>query len=513
MQKTMKAEIAALNSESGEWRYSSLELPAKKYEIEDAMHRAGIVAAETYREYSLYGCELLPQLSQLRPDSPSIEELNYLAKRLSELNEEERLVLRAVAPKYLDSKAEEGLVSVKDLINLTYGLGKVSLASNIDNYEELGQLAIDSEMVEGWEEVPEQLKPYFDRGKLGREKQKEDGGVFLDGKYIYAGDYRLEEVYNGRDLPVEKETEDYIFRLKLARVSEACSGASESERKSEWIALPIARSKADAFAKALGADRIEECVYLDFESAIPQISSEQYGDMQDFDKLNSLAEKLLQLPPSEQIKYKAILSAEEPKGIEELLKAVRELGRYEFAPQAEDAAQFFKSYLLRHTDTKFDPKWLDTLTIRSESQELVELLGAKVTDYGVISARDRGLYGFVARYGSEILNESYDVIEINGQKALFANEAIRSEAVPEGLYKYDLRGGETEDFVTIEPRVVVDRTGTILVKEPFDFGGKDHIRLTEETSPNFLGIEATLQEFLETDYEQEEETLETGVIR
>ena len=141
-------------------------------------------------------------------------------------------------------------------------------------------------------------------------------------------------------------------------------------------------------------------------------------------------------------------------------------------------------------------------------------MGAKVTDYGVISSRDRGLYGFVARYGSEILNERYEVIEINGQKALFANEAIRSAAVPEGLYKYELRGVEAEDFATIEPCVSVNRTGTILVKEAFDFGGKDHIRLTEETSPNFLGIEATLQEFLETDYEQEEEgTLETGVIK
>lgn len=85
----MKVEISTINSESGEWRYSSLELPAKKYEIEDAMHRAGIVEADRYREYSPYDSELLPQLSQVRLDRPSMEELNYLAQRLSELNEEE----------------------------------------------------------------------------------------------------------------------------------------------------------------------------------------------------------------------------------------------------------------------------------------------------------------------------------------------------------------------------------------------------------------------------------------
>ena len=57
---------------------------------------------------------------------------------------------------------------------------------------------------------------------------------------------------------------------------------------------------------------------------------------------------------------------------------------------------------------------------------------------------------------------------------------------------------------------MVDRSGSILVKEPFDFDGKDHIPLTEETSPNFLCEEVTPREFLDGDYEQTE-TEEMGI--
>ena len=52
--------------------------------------------------------------------------------------------------------------------------------------------------------------------------------------------------------------------------------------------------------------------------------------------------------------------------------------------------------------------------------------------------------------------------------------------------------------------VRVNRSGTILVKEPFEFDGKDHIPLTGETSPNFLCEEVTPREFLNGDYEQAE---------
>ena len=46
------------------------------------------------------------------------------------------------------------------------------------------------------------------------------------------------------------------------------------------------------------------------------------------------------------------------------------------------------------------------------------------------------------------------------------------------------------------PLVVVNHGGTVLVKEPIDFGGADRINLTEDTSPNFLGGAMRVHDFM-----------------
>ncbi len=236
--------------------------------------------------------------------------------------------------------------------------------------------------------------------------------------------------------------------------------------------------------------------------------------MQDFDKLNNLSQMLLEMTPSDQAKFKAVLSAEEPTKIEDILDIARNLHQYKFSTQVEDSSQFFKTYMLRHMDTRFDPKWLDTLLMRNEGKELIERLGATITDYGIISKRCGGLYETITRDLPEenpLLTEKFDLIEINDQTALFTNGRITASDVPDGLFKYDLRSGETKDFATIETNVMVNHAATILVKKPFDFGGLDYIPLNDDTSPNFLGDEVTIGEYMDTDYDQEEEiTIKMG---
>ena len=505
MARTMRVEISNPSHETGEWIYASLDMPASENEIKDALQRARLSDATTYREYRIYNCDHFPMLSDNQLDTTTLEELNFLARRLDSLDETERKVLKAITPRVLKGMQEGNLVSVKDLINLTYGLDKVSVAENVHDFVELGELAIESEALKWIENVPEEEREFLDRYRIGRQVHDIDGGAFVEGIYVVASEYRFQEIYDGEELPVEgisiplRET---AFRLEL--VKEPTNETEDVVETNNWLGLPIDKEEANERAKDYDHERIEDCVYLGFESSVPQIDSSHFGDMHDFDKLNCLAEMMLQMSPSDQVKFKAVLSAEEPQKIEEILDVARNLDRYEIATQIEYPYQFFKSYMVRHMDATLDARWLDTVFSRREGEELLKRLGAKQTPYGIVSARDKGLYEPVSRYESTIQHEKYDVIEINGQQALFVNEMVDAKDVPVGLYKYDLRGEGDTPFETIEPYVLVNRSGTILVKEPFDFNGKDHICLTEETNPNFLGIEATPQEFLDGNYEQDE---------
>ena len=399
MAKQIKLEIARENPDAGNWLYADLQLPAEEHEIRDAFQRARITSSDVYHEYSIYECEAIPILPFRRLDSPSIDELNFLAKRLDGLNEDERLVLRAVAPRIL-KVGEDEIISPKDLINLTYGLNEVSVISNVSNPKQLGQFVIENDLHTDVEAVPKDSLYLLDAIKIGQLQQQNDGGVFMDGHYILAGEYELPEVYDGKTLPIEERSQWYAFKLDVTRPPQG-DDLGEVEKIAETLILPIEREVADALAQRLGLERIEDCVYLGFESSIPQIDGDKFGDMHNFDQLNNLSEMMLEMSPSDQVKFKAVLSAEEPENIEQVLDVARSLDQYEFAPMVEDEAHFFKSYLQRHLDTKVDPRWLDSLLARNEGTELLERVGGTLTDYGVISSRGGTLYEPVSRYEPE----------------------------------------------------------------------------------------------------------------
>ena len=50
--------------------------------------------------------------------------------------------------------------------------------------------------------------------------------------------------------------------------------------------------------------------------------------------------------------------------------------------------------------------------------------------------------------------------------------------------------------------------GSVITKEPIDFGKEGYIPFTEETSPNFTGESMTLEEFMQEQSPQESEVME-----
>ena len=105
-EKTLKLEISHTTS-SGKVHYGTLELPASELEIEDSLQQARTNAEhQEFDELAVYHCKPLRGLLWKRLDGSSIKELNFFAKRLELLNEDEKPVLQAVVQKYLEGKDE-----------------------------------------------------------------------------------------------------------------------------------------------------------------------------------------------------------------------------------------------------------------------------------------------------------------------------------------------------------------------------------------------------------------------
>ena len=108
----------------------------------------------------------------------------------------------------------------------------------------------------------------------------------------------------------------------------------------------------------------------------------------------------------------------------------------------------------------------------------------------------------------DIGNEEYQQIELLGKPALFTNARLTDADIPQGLYCYHLRHSDDGDrFCSVEPKVGVNHGGSVITKEPIDFGEQGYISFTEDTEPNFIGEEQTLGEFLRSDTPQESEVM------
>ena len=73
---------------------------------------------------------------------------------------------------------------------------------------------------------------------------------------------------------------------------------------------------------------------------------------------------------TEQVKFKAVLDAENTASIHDALNVAQNLWRYEFTAEPDTADAFFKKYILENTSTEFDSRWLENLLPRNEADKL-----------------------------------------------------------------------------------------------------------------------------------------------
>ena len=506
--KIMRLELSAENPVFGGYYYAELLLPAADYEIKDAMQRARAVGRENTVEVSILECDILPELQDIRLDTFSLDELNFLAKRLASLPNEELPVFYAVTEQIFND-ADENPVSIKDLINCTYGLDTVPVAHNVSNLSELGRFAFENELLSDLEDIPESAVPFLNAEQIGRVQQKNDNGVFEGRLYIPTVHYDRPEVYDGKSLP-EEEAENSVFLLKVGSYPKHSFSAGTPALYD--LRLPADSDKLFNITRACGEPEINLCFCYEFYSSVPQITSDMFESMEEIDELNSLAQRITRMSEAEQVKFKAVLDAENTAIIHDALNTAQNLWRYEFTAESHSADTFFKEYLSANTGTRFDRKWLDRLYAQREGEQLLKRLGATLTDYGVISARNGHLFKPVPYDEPEakelktqaLTEEKLDVIEVLDRRALFSNGRLMPEQIPEGLYAYDLRNSDDGDrFCAIEPKVGVNHGGTVLMRDILDFGESGYIPLDEDTEPNFLGETMTVSEFAEEEVQDE----------
>ena len=177
---------------------------------------------------------------------------------------------------------------------------------------------------------------------------------------------------------------------------------------------------------------------------------------------------------------------------------------YDFYPYAETDDQFYREYLRRNSDVKLDSRWLSGVC-SNDSENLVNAVGGKTTEYGIISQKGGNLFEPVEYHKPLhpiMRDRDFDVVEMGGQLALYVDARIDSSELPDGLFKYNFRHDEDNYYSTLERNVLVNNSGTLITRKPIDLGEHGYLVLDEDSTPNFIGNQATLEDFIDNDFDE-----------
>ena len=315
-----KAEIyIERRKPNGTYLSAKLELPANKYEIADILQR---IQSDGSMDYSITSFDHF--LTVDLPEKCRLDELNFFVARLENMSDFDL--------HYFQSKIyfDEPPPDMRRLINMTFNSDYLE-AMPAGDYKTIGEVYLDSNMFPEINHMSDELLGAIDLDKVGRIVAEKEGGKLLQNDwYAFLTGKEFVEVYDGVKLPEITDEGDYVFKFLVAEAP--VNHSEETIDKAVWITLPGDMDEFNRLANAQNERCIQDCVYFEMKSTIPQINSEVFGDMADFETLHEIAERYAEMNTAGQIHYKATLEYAGFKTIHGCRNALDHMDVFSFRP-------------------------------------------------------------------------------------------------------------------------------------------------------------------------------------
>ncbi len=368
-------ELYIANALRDEERYAVLDLPATPYEMLDALERAGCRSSEE-AYYQVEEYLDFEYLESVIPPDCSLNHLNALAEKLSELNDRQSITFEGLLR--MEQEKNEGQISIHTLLQLAHNADCCHVVGEARNDSQLGRFYAENDFFEELSDLPDKVFDLLDFDRIGREQRQAEGGVFTRGGYVVQNT-ELEQIPLPDDPPPEP---DYTVLLKVSR-------RDSHDALSATIRLPASEEELDKALEQLDAAGWEECGYTCLDCAVPW-AREWMEDEEDLGTIQPFAEELDQLQRQGQLsKYKALLLASRCEDLWDALEMADSMQSMVFTPSilsSQDAA-------LAKLQTVFDADNLNILLrhldLNGYGNELIAADHEELTPYGLIRQQNR----------------------------------------------------------------------------------------------------------------------------
>ena len=214
---------------------AEIEFPIDDDEL-DRLLRENYMPTDTTKLFYVRAIDYPNVLSILSKSEVNLDQLNYLAKRLDCLDDDE-MDQFVVAVDY------ENISSLRDLINLSFNLDKFTLIKDISDMTKVGREYILN--TEG--SVPADSKYDEHYAQVGMDLLNSGRGVLTPKGLLFREDKPLEELYDGQVFPY------FAYNASIVDIEIEYNG------KSEMVFLPDSELAFGKSLKRLGAPDLEAC--------------------------------------------------------------------------------------------------------------------------------------------------------------------------------------------------------------------------------------------------------------
>jgi len=357
-------------------RYGDLEatwgLPVSAIHVQDILDRMNVQSGrEIEYKFSKYDFIDLPASCLDKWNKADIYKLNVFAERFEHLEEHEKAGFKSVLMRNPDS-------SIDDMIAMTYGIECVPVYP-ASTYAEIGEIAVDNEMLPEIEKCPDEVIGLLDYEKVGKLLAERDGGIFVDGYYCMPDSYEEPDISLTIEIPDKR-----FFRVLV-------SPSATTTDQAQWFNLPEDIRRLREYS-AEWSSTPEQMYITEVESVLPNITDAAYYEAFWVEDMIALSEQMTCMSKAQIVKLKAVMEAENIQTFSGARAAIDCLNEYNFDPMIQDESQYGKVYACRVFSPHFDWSILEDCNMHDFGKQVLSRKHGTMTEYGVLSGKGQKLY-------------------------------------------------------------------------------------------------------------------------
>ena len=185
------------NSGNHEAKGVWLNFPATTETLTAALKKIGLSPNANEKQYSLDNFDAIySEMNDMLKGTKTIDELNYLANRISELDDLEDFVFQMTLKAGICKNA-------KDAINITYNTEYYNAVTDMRNWENIGAYLAEQNGLDI--SVIGDLSDYIDYAGYAKNHLERNGGYFFEDVYLEVGLTNFTVKYDGKKENIPQE--------------------------------------------------------------------------------------------------------------------------------------------------------------------------------------------------------------------------------------------------------------------------------------------------------------------